>query len=141
MSTAVTTPTRTAAPASRVLRAGVISGVVAGVANVIIFFVAKALGVPFEVKAGASTMKVIFAQPLLASIFFVFLGAVVLWLLTRLSRGVMIWTVVASVILVAYTAFAFSAATATSTGLSLTLMHLVAFASAFVLLRPAATAA
>ena len=131
------------APSSRIaaapiLKAGALSGLAAGVVNLVVFFVGKAAGVPFEVNQNGTTTSVPFFMPLVASLVVTVLGAVVLWLLTGVRNGLTIWTTLAVVFVVLYSVVALMAATARSTGITLTIMHVVGLAVAWVMLRPAA---
>jgi hypothetical protein len=121
-----------------ILKAGALAGLAAGVANLIVFFVGKAAGVPFEVNQNGTKTGVPFFMPLVASVVVTLLGAVVLWLLTGVKNGLTIWTALAVVFVVLYSVGALMAATSTSTGIVLTIMHIVGLAVAWVMLRPAA---
>lgn len=122
-----------------VIATGAIAGAAAGVINIVVFFIAKAAGVSLEVTAGGTTAQAIpFFMPFVASFVVILAGSVLLKYLGRSARGITIWTVVATVFLVVYTAFGFSAAGDTGTGVVLTVMHFVAFAVALALVIPAA---
>ncbi|WP_088286083.1 DUF6069 family protein [Kineosporia sp. A_224] len=131
-----TTAARSTAPG--LVKTGALTGLAAGVVNVVLFFVAKAAGVPFEVAMGGSTQAMLFAQPLVLSFVALLLGALLLKALARSPRGVTIWTAIAVIVFVAYTAFAFGAATTTSTALVLTAMHVVVLVAALVRVVPVA---
>jgi len=136
MSTTSTSGTRMAA--GPILTAGALAGVIAGVANLVIFLIGKAVKVPFVVNQAGTKTDVIFIQPLLASFIAVFLGAVLLWLLSGRANAVTLWSRTAIVVVVLYSVVALGLATSIATGLTLTLMHFVALAVAWVRLRPAA---
>jgi len=132
-----TTTAGTRLAAVPILKAGALSGLAAGVANLVVFFVGKAAGVPFEVTQNGTKTPVPFFMPLVASVVVTVLGAVVLWLLTGVKNGLTIWTALAVVFVILYSVGAVMAATSTSTGIVLTTMHLVGLAVAWVMLRPA----
>ena len=121
-----------------ILKAGLLSGLAAGVANLIVYFVGKASGVPFEVTQSGTRTPVPFFMPLVASVVVTLLGAVVLWLLTGVKNGLTIWTALAVAFVVLYSVGALLAATSTATGIVLTIMHVVGLAVAWVMLRPSA---
>jgi hypothetical protein len=121
-----------------VLRAGALAGVAAGVVNVVIFLIGKAADVPFKVEIGDTTSEVVLAQPLISSFLSLLVGAVGLWLLSKIGPGVTVWTALVVVIFVLDTIYALVVASATSTGVVLSLMHVVVVAAAFVMLRPVA---
>ncbi len=130
--------TLTTATAPSLVRTGAIAGLVAGAANVVVFFVAKAAGVSLEATVGGSTSAIIFAQPLIASFLALLLGGLLLKALLRLGSGITIWSVVVGVVFVAYTGFAVSAAADNGTAAVLTLMHVVGLAVALAMLLPVA---
>jgi hypothetical protein len=93
--------TETLAPAGRVWTTGLIAGIVAGVANLVIYFIASALGVffnitPPEVPAPPFPLIVV-----IISIVFILIGTFVLTLMPRFSkRPISTWRTVAIVALV-----------------------------------------
>ncbi len=137
MSTISTSGTRAAA--GPVLKAGAIAGLAAGVVNVVVFLIGKAVKVPFVVNQPSKDTEIIFVQPLVSSFLGVILGAVLLWLLSGRAGGVTLWARIAVVVTVLYSIVPFAAASTVSTAIFLVIMHFVALAAALVLLRPAAT--
>jgi hypothetical protein len=133
------TATSTRLAAVPILKAGALSGLAAGVVNLVVFFVGKVAGVPFEVTQNGTKTPVPFFMPLVASVVVTMLGAVVLWLLTGVKNGLTIWTALAVVFVILYSVGAVVVATSASTGIALTIMHVVGLAVAWVMLRPAAT--
>ena len=134
----MTTTTSQGTSTRGVVATGAIAGVAAGLANVVLFLVAKAAGVPFEVSMGGSTQPVLFVMPFAASLVALLLGSLLLKALARSARGVTIWTGIAVLVFAGYTALALSAATSASTGAVLTLMHVVVLAVALRVVVPAA---
>lgn len=117
---------------------GAIAGLGAGLVNLVVFWAGKAAGVPFQVQMGGDAQPVLVVMPLVASFVALLLGSLLLKVLARSSRGVTVWTAIAVVVFVAYTGFALTSATSVATGVSLTLMHVVVLAAAFLLVVPAA---
>lgn len=124
--------------APSLVRTGAFAGLVAGVANVVVFLVAKAADVSLQTELGGTTTDIVVFQPLVASFVAVLLGAVLLKLLARRSNGITIWGVIAGVVFVLETGAALSAAVDTGTGVVLTVMHVVALVVALAMLLPAA---
>ena len=137
MSTSTNSGTRSAA--GPILKAGAIAGLAAGVVNLVIFLIGKAASVPFVVNQPSKGTAVTFVQPLVTSLIGVFLGAVLLWLLTGRANGVTLWARIAVVVTVLYSIVPFTAASSISTAIFLVIMHAVCLVAALVLLRPAAT--
>jgi hypothetical protein len=136
MSTTSTIGTRSSA--RPILKAGAIAGVGSGIVNVVVFLIAKAAGVPFVVNQPTEGTKIIFAQPLVSSLIGVFLGAVLLWLLSGRAGGVTLWTRIAVAVTVLYSIAPFGAASSISTAILLVIMHAVCLTAALLLVRPAA---
>lgn len=132
------TPTGTRAAAAPILRAGAIVGVGAGVVNAVIFLIAKAAGVSLVVNQPAKGTAVIVAQPLVSSLVGIFLGAVVLRLLTGRAGGVALWTKIAYAVTALYSIYPFAAAQDLATALVLVVMHAVCLTAALLFVRPAA---
>jgi hypothetical protein len=126
--------------AASLIKVGAITGLAAGIVNMVVFFVGKAVGVAFTAKIGGTTSAIVFAQPLIASFIAILLGTLLLVPLSGSARGVTIWLVVAAVVFVGYSAFAFSAAGTTGTGVALVLMHAIALAAAIARVVPVARA-
>lgn len=99
--TAATLSTETLAPAGRVWTTGLIAGVVAGIANLIVYFIASAFGVPFNIAPPDMPAPPFALMVVIVSILFILIGTFILTLMPRFSkRPISTWRTVAIVALV-----------------------------------------
>jgi hypothetical protein len=99
--TTATLQTETLAPAGRIWTTGLIAGVVAGIANLVIYFIASALGVPFNIAPPDVPAPPFALMVVIVSILFILIGTFVLTLMPRFSkRPISTWRTVAIVALV-----------------------------------------
>ena len=88
---------------------------------------------------GSTEREVTFALPIVASVIGVLLGAVALWVLGRLNRGLTIWTGLVAGFGALSLISPLTAGKDTSTGITLALMHAVVVGALLTFLRrPAA---
>lgn len=92
--------TETLAPAGRVWTTGLIAGIVAGIANLVIYFIASALGVPFNISPPDMPAPPFPLMVVIVSILFILIGTFVLTLMPRFTkRPISTWRTVAIVAL------------------------------------------
>jgi hypothetical protein len=149
---ASTTPVEKLAPAGRIWQTGLLAGGVAAIGNLIVYFIAQALGVNFNfITPPAGTTAPPFALAVvMASLIGVLLATLVFWLMPRLTqRPITIYRIVAVVALVLSFAQPFSlnmgmipgaGPVGIETIIALNLMHLVAGVSAIYFLTTRARA-
>lgn len=134
-----TSPTLATAPATGLWRNAGLAAGVAAIANLVIWGIGKAAGVAFLVTQGSTEREVTFALPIVASVIGVLLGAVALWVLGRLNRGLTIWTGLVAGFGALSLISPLTAGKDTSTGITLALMHAVVVGALLTFLRrPAA---
>ncbi len=93
--------TETLAPAGRIWMTGLLAGVIAGIANLVIYFIANALGVAFNIAPPDLPAPPFPLMVVLISIVFILIGTFVLTLMPRFSqRPISTWRTVAIVALV-----------------------------------------
>ena len=123
------TATKPSFNTGRLLIAAAISGVIAAVGNLIVYFIAGGAGVPMQVMApGSSGLQALPAAPvIISSIIPAFGAAGVLALLTRFTaRPVLIFQIIAAVFLLLSFSGPLGMPTDGGTKLVLNLMHVVA---------------
>jgi hypothetical protein len=138
MSTSQASPKPAVPAIGSIMRAGLIAGLLAAAINLAVFLIGRATGVSFEYTMSGKTATIIFVQPIVSSIFFCFLGAFGLWLVSRWRNGDTAWVGLAGLLFVADTAYAFLVAADVWTAVLLTLMHVAVVGSALRLIRPSA---
>jgi len=118
-------------PSATLLRAGGVAAVGAVVANLAIWGLGKLLGVDFEVTQPDGAQVIVSAGAVVSqTIVAVLAGTLLLWPMTRLPAGLLVWTLLAAAFGLGSLIIPLSRANEVSTGLTLALMHLVALAGA-----------
>jgi hypothetical protein len=130
-SSTITTTTRS------IWRAGLVTAVVAALANTVVYVLGLLTPASWEVDQGGQAVTVLPFLPAVASVMGIVVGTVALWVLARFSWGLTAWTVLAVLAGVGSVSQPVVAAQDTWTGVLLGTMHLVALGSALLLLRPA----
>lgn len=131
------TDTTATATTRSVWRAGLVTAVVAALANTVVYLVGLLTPAGYEVEQQGQVLEVLPFLPAAASVIGVAVGTVALWLLARFRWGRTVWTVGAVVVGLASTVSPLQAAQDAWTGWLLASMHVVALVVALVLLRPA----
>jgi hypothetical protein len=94
-------PAERLAPAGRVWMNGLIAGIIAAVANLVVYFIASALGVTFNIMPPDMPAPPFALAVAFSSILFILIGTFVLTLMPRFSqRPISTWRTVAIVALV-----------------------------------------
>ena len=132
-----TTSSTTATPTRSVWRAGLLTAVVAALANTVVYLVGLLTPASWEVSQAGEVVTVLPFLPAVASVMGILAGTVALWVLARFSWGLTAWTVLAVLVGVGSVSQPVTAAEDSWTGVLLGTMHVVALVSALLLLRPA----
>lgn len=128
---------RTDVTARPLLRATLLTAVVAAAATSLVRLLGEATPATWEVLQAGSVLEVPVFAPALASVMGVAAGAVALWVLRRFSWGLTAWTVLAVLVGLGSVPQPLLAAEDGWTGALLTLMHPLVLVVALLLLRPA----
>ncbi len=121
-------------PSVTLLQAGAIAAAAAVVVNLVIWGLGRAAGVDFEVTQPNGSLVVVGAGAVISqSLTGVITGTLLLWPLTRLPAGLLVWLLGAALVGLGSLAFPLSRANQGSTALTLALMHLVALAAVLAL--------
>jgi hypothetical protein len=121
-------------PSVKLLQAGALAAVAAVVVNLAIWGLGRAAGVDFEVTQPDGSQVVVGAGAVISqSLTATLAGTLLLWPLTRLPAGLLVWTLLAAFAGLGSLVFPLSRANHGSTALTLALMHLVALAAVLAL--------